>query len=678
MKKTGLIFVTTMSLLFTACGNNVPKHVHNWGNPTYVWSSDYSSCTASRVCLDDETHVESETASSSYSIVTPAQCETDGLGRYTVSFENAAFTSQSYDESIEHLNHDYQFDSFVWTEYTAQAKYVCSHNSSHVIFYDAEVTSVISTPASCENTGIRTYTATYGEHSDTKLETLPKLGHDYQFDSFVWNGYTAQAKYVCSRYANHVKYYDANVTSEVTTPATCEGTGIRTYTATFSGYSDTKTEVLSALGHNYVFDSFVWDGFTAQAKYVCSRDANHIEYHNAEVTSEITDEPDCTNTGIRTYTALYDGHSETKDEVLSALGHDWGEVEYELIDDDQMTATRVCNNDSDHVEEETVTGEYQVITPATEDSDGLGRYTFTFTNPAFETQTKDVVIYKPYFGSKPVLSDDEKTITFGLYPQTNVDDEDLIEELNELTDREPNGWYRYNGEYYAYKSANPYSEDYEFENGTAIKKYKGYWYKCEPIVWNVLSNNNGEYYILSSVLLDVQQYHYSTADRTIDGVKIYANNYEHSEIRCWLNETFYENAFILGKDYIQTTEVDNSAASTGSTTNQYACNDTEDKVFLPSYSDYNNTSYGFANTMGSTATRRCKTTDYARSLGAICSLKSGTLYNAYYWTRSPTSGYKSQVIYYDSDGCEQFNEGVNRTYRCVRPAMTIKLVLDNN
>ena len=45
----------------------------------------------------------------------------------------------------------------------------------------------------------------------------------------------------------------AAVTSEITTPASCESTGVRTYTATvtFQGknYTDTRTEVLPALGH---------------------------------------------------------------------------------------------------------------------------------------------------------------------------------------------------------------------------------------------------------------------------------------------------------------------------------------------------------------------------------------------------------------------------------------------
>ena len=48
---------------------------------------------------------------------------------------------------------------------------------------------------------------------------------------------------------------NAAVTNEVTTAATCQADGVRTYTAkvTFEGkeYADTKTEVIPALGHDY-------------------------------------------------------------------------------------------------------------------------------------------------------------------------------------------------------------------------------------------------------------------------------------------------------------------------------------------------------------------------------------------------------------------------------------------
>lgn len=163
-----------------------------------------------------------------------------------------------------------------------------------------------------------------------------------------------------------------------------------------------------------------------------------------------------------------------------------------------------------------------------------------------------------------------------------------------------------------------------------------------------MSNNNGEYYVVSSALLDAHCYYNSKSNRTIDGQTVYSNNYKYSDIRAWLNNDFYNSAFGLGNSYIQTTMVDNSAATTSSTSNEYACANTEDKVFLPSYKDYINSSYGFSTSTDSTETRCCRTTDWARARGAHYYIRSGS-YNGYYWTRSPSKA-SANALSVHSDG----------------------------
>ena len=264
------------------------------------------------------------------------------------------------------------------------------------------------------------------------------------------------------------------------------------------------------------------------------------------------------------------------------------------------------------------------------------------------------------------------TVTYGLYPQTNVNDSALVSALNALTTPESNGWYLYNNEYYAKVSATPSSSSYVFDNGTTIVSGTTYWFKCEPITWNVLSNNDGEYYILSSVLLDAHCYCNSTSTRTIDDQTIYPNNYEYSDIRTWLNADFYNSAFALGNENILTTNVDNSAPTTNSSSNQYACENTQDKVFLPSYQDYINSSYGFSTSTGSAKTRYCRTTDWARARGAWYSTSSSYYYNGYYWTRSPYSDYSSHAWDVHSGGVLNLHN-VGYTYDSVRPALSIKI-----
>ena len=279
------------------------------------------------------------------------------------------------------------------------------------------------------------------------------------------------------------------------------------------------------------------------------------------------------------------------------------------------------------------------------------------------------------YATRPFVSADGKTITYGLYPQTNVNNSSLVSALNALSIPESNGWYLYEGDYYAKVSATPYNSTYVFDNGTTIVSGTTYWFKCEPIVWNVLNNNNGEYYIVSSVLLDAHCYYNSTSSRTIDGQTVYANNYKYSGIRAWLNADFYNSAFALGNEHIQTTTVNNSASTTNNSSNSCACANTEDKVFLPSYRDYINSSYGFPTSTSSTDTRYCRTTDWARARGAYYYTSSGSYqYNGYYWTRSPYSRYSNiawNVNY--GGGLSYSGYDVCYTNRSVRPGLSIKI-----
>ena len=266
----------------------------------------------------------------------------------------------------------------------------------------------------------------------------------------------------------------------------------------------------------------------------------------------------------------------------------------------------------------------------------------------------------------PELNSENNTITYGIYPQTNVNDNDLILVLETIESPESNGWYLCEGEYYAKASAT--SVYGPFDNGVSPKAETTYWFKCEPITWKSLSNNNGKYYILSSILLDAHRYNeYYSGSK--DGH--YANNYMYSEIRSWLNEDFYNSAFALNNSYIQTTIVDNSISTAAPESSSYEiCLNTNDKVFLPSYQDYINSSYGFSSSTSSTNTRYCRTTDWARIRGAYFSMEQSYCYNGTYWTRSPLYG---NVCIIGKDGSNNQCTGVDNSIYSVRPAITLHI-----
>lgn len=161
---------------------------------------------------------------------------------------------------------------------------------------------------------------------------------------------------------------------------------------------------------NFVdLNDYVWeqkaDGWYCTGHAKCG----YCGYKIAEtVKATFVDKTDCTEKGERTYTATFTHKCfkpQTKIEALDPIGHDWGEPEYSWAKKDDgwyCTAERVCKRDASHVEMETVKATYEVTTPATTKKEGVGTYTATFENEAFETQTKTEAIAKlPAEPSKP-------------------------------------------------------------------------------------------------------------------------------------------------------------------------------------------------------------------------------------------------------------------------------------
>ena len=156
----------------------------------------------------------------------------------------------------------------------------------------------VTKPATCEGTGIKTYTCTVC--GETKTEVIPSLG------GHKWDAGT------------------------VTKAATCEGTGVRTFTCTVC--SATKTEEIAATGHTWdegsVTKPATCEG-TGVKTYTCKTcQATRIE----EIASlgghkwdagAVTKAATCEGTGIKTYTCK--ACKATRTEEIAATGHTWDE-----------------------------------------------------------------------------------------------------------------------------------------------------------------------------------------------------------------------------------------------------------------------------------------------------------------------------------------------------------------
>jgi len=103
IKKLSVILVAS-AMMLAGCGDTPApdpgQHTHVWGDPTYVWAGDYSTCTATSICTLDETHVQEEESRTSYKVITAATETEEGLGRYTATFAKEPFTTQTKDVTI--------------------------------------------------------------------------------------------------------------------------------------------------------------------------------------------------------------------------------------------------------------------------------------------------------------------------------------------------------------------------------------------------------------------------------------------------------------------------------------------------------------------------------------------------------------------------------------------------
>lgn len=244
---------------------------------------------------------------------------------------------------------------------------------------------------------------------------------------------------------------------------------------------------------------------------------------------------------------------------------------------------------------------------------------------------------------------------FGRYPQTKVTDICLINSLKNIFDRNEYGYIEYN-----HKEYHEYNADF---------------YLVEPIKWKVLESTENSYKLVSDVILDCKLFYNNNENRIINNNIIYANNYEYSNIRAWLNgydgssyginnytnKGFVDIAFNdEERKIILQKLVDNSASTTVVSFNKFICNNTYDKAYLLSYKDV----YQY---FVSDDERKTKVSDYS---------KANDIYNnnvyGQFWLRSPSYDNSFDTNYVDFLGCVDDIQ-CYFTYISVLPVIEIKI-----
>jgi len=290
------------------------------------------------------------------------------------------------------------------------------------------------------------------------------------------------------------------------------------------------------------------------------------------------------------------------------------------------------------------------------------QYTFEMPNENYsltalfvDDSEEEEHTYEVGHGIIPSFSEDKKTVTYGIYPKTVVEDIDLINQLEQLENPDEYGYYELDGDYYIKKVVSIFDFDRyapgvpvkkEYDSGTEMISGSAAWFKAEPIVWDVVISENNQYTLMAHNLIEKSSYSITEYDRVIDDKVIHSSNYEYSLVREWLNSTLYDKLFMLSDDYVISTEIESNSLF--------------DKLYIPSLSEIKDLSDEF---------KSPKTTDYLRASGVNYNFEN-YYYSSDYWSRTPDAELHNHVKRLLPGGGNG-RSGSNQS-QCIRPCLTIE------
>lgn len=441
------------------------------------------------------------------------------------------------------------------------------------------------------------------------------------------------------------------------------------------------TQVFKPL-YDYENINWVWGEYGETVTAIIPSTNGTADYYVRDIRNFEIDrqDPTCTEDGFVIRQAAFIGpdknrYESQKEFTLPAAGHDFSDVTYTWSNHyNTCSAEAICPVCGVKIEESVEA----VVTNVEENDISYTKYTATFENENFSTRRhfEDLT-----YGSYPQSKENDTSITSSLDAQygTPISDVDKWTSYeyyanSELAnymyyvdvDSDSDNQYDYRGVYFtSYRPISTTDElgnsSYQYDNG--YQTNTTYWFKYEPIQWDVLHVDEDKLFITSRIVLDSQSYYHEMNDQQFvhNGKNGYANNYELSDIRNWLNDAFYNSAFKANEQIILTSEVDNSLESTLDNTNAYVSDNTNDKMFLLSRSEIND--YLSNNELSITAS------DYAKSQGLYVALSDN---NAFWALRTPYPSQSYQIRYVTNTSSVTY-DSIDKTSLGVRPACYIDI-----
>ena len=190
----------------------------------------------------------------------------------------------------------------------------------------------------------------------------------------------------------------------------------------------------------------------------------------------------------------------------------------------------------------------------------------------------------------------------------------------------------------------------------------------EPIKWRVLSVNRDDVFLLADANLDVKLYNEEDTDVTWESnmLRSWLNGYGGSANGCWKDYTtdnFIDSAFSV----IEQMAIKNTNVSIG----VEGGNNTMDKIYLLSFDEVSNLTYGFCPASLRSDTRVALNTvyvaDYECEYGGMNSVGVAD----YWWLRSPNLGRFVAAV--GDDGYSVYYGAADGSGIAVRPALHLDL-----
>ena len=373
-------------------------HTHNYGDPVFTWSDDYSTATATFTCKDNSTHVETVDCTVTSEVTTEATCTSTGVKTYTatVTFEGTEYTNTKT-EAIAMIDHDYVsvVTAPTCTE-DGYTTYTCSVCGDSYTSDEVEATGHTAAEAVVENNVTPTctedgsyesvvYCSVCGEEISRETITVPATGHTAA-EAVVENNVAA----TCTT--------DGSYDSAVYCSVCGEEISRETVTVPATGHTAaeavTENEVAATCTADGSYDSVVYCSVCGEE---ISRETITVPatgHTAAEAVTENEVAATCTEDGSYesvVYCSVCGEEISRETITVPATGHDYSDPVFDWSDDySTATATFTCDSCGDvQVEDCTVTS---AVTDATCEEDGATVYTATVSFEGTEyTDVKKVV-----------------------------------------------------------------------------------------------------------------------------------------------------------------------------------------------------------------------------------------------------------------------------------------------